>query len=89
MFYRAYLAGGAKGIQQLTYVVRGMMCVQTADVLSSMLCVAVQRRHLMVWAIFAPKFIMDCALHAVHMTVGLVVFFLFTRKHAEPKEKAS
>jgi hypothetical protein len=33
------------------------------------LCVLLQRRHLMVWAIFAPKFIFDACLHVV-MSVG-------------------
>jgi hypothetical protein len=35
------------------------------------LCVLLHRRHLMVWAIFAPKFIFDACLHVV-MSVACV-----------------
>jgi hypothetical protein len=30
------------------------------------MAVAVHRRHLMVWAVFAPKLVFDAALHAAH-----------------------
>ena len=47
--------------------------LQGLDVLCSAVCVAVQRRHLMVWAIFAPKFVMDGAMHLVATTTLVAV----------------
>ena len=40
------------------------------------LCVLLQRRHLMVWAIFAPKFIFDAALHVVLSGASLALLWM-------------
>ena len=45
--------------------------LQSWDILASLVAVAMHRRHLMVWAIFAPKFVTDGAMHMVSM-LGLV-----------------
>ena len=50
-----------------------VLLLQGFDILCSAVCVAVQRRHLMVWAIFAPKFVMDGAVHLVAASVMVVV----------------
>lgn len=42
-----------------------LMACSGLRTLLTAVCVTVQRRHLMVWAIFAPKLIFDAALHLV------------------------
>lgn len=49
----------------------GLLGLSALRTLLTTLCVLLQRRHLMVWAIFAPKFIFDAALHVV-LSVGAV-----------------
>ena len=69
-------AGGAKfgggGPLQLQWdldvCMMAVLLLQGLDILCSAVCVALQRRHLMVWAIFAPKFVMDGAVHLVAAT---------------------
>ncbi|EYU22364.1 hypothetical protein MIMGU_mgv1a0200002mg, partial [Erythranthe guttata] len=39
------------------YLMYGFITALTATF--TMLCVAIQRRHLMVWGLFAPKFVFD------------------------------
>lgn len=41
-------------------------------------CVVIQRRHLMVWAIFAPKFVFDACLQIVLVTATCVAFALMS-----------
>ena len=69
--------GGSVGPLQLQWdldvCMLAVFLLQGLDVLCSAICVAVQRRHLMVWAIFAPKFVMDGAVHLVAATALVAV----------------
>lgn len=65
--------GNSTASRRLDVLVLAAMLFQGIDIFASMACVAIQRRHLMVWAIFAPKFVMDGALHLVAMFTLIAV----------------
>ncbi|XP_014781790.1 GPI ethanolamine phosphate transferase 3 isoform X1 [Octopus bimaculoides] len=50
--------------------------------LSSMTAAALHRRHLMVWKIFAPRFIFAAAMSGVTFLTGLITFLLMIRVQA-------
>ncbi|XP_031285768.1 GPI ethanolamine phosphate transferase 3-like [Pistacia vera] len=41
----------------LMYLMYGLIMATT--VIATIICVTIQRRHLMVWGLFAPKFVFD------------------------------
>jgi phosphatidylinositol glycan class O len=72
-------------------VAQKITLVRTVPVLCSVLCAAVHRRHLMVWAIFAPKFVYDAIGSTVAdvCAITLVIFATRTpRASARAKTKA-
>lgn len=76
---------GLKGLWLGGDVALVLVWVSSLRALLTAICVTVQRRHLMVWAIFAPKLIFESALHLVH--VAAVVGLLFATQNMPPTER--
>ncbi|KAK7264825.1 hypothetical protein RJT34_32437 [Clitoria ternatea] len=56
----------------------------------SILCVTIQRRHLMVWGLFAPKFLVDVLnLILTDVLICLASIFYFDQGKNDPKVKSS
>jgi phosphatidylinositol glycan class O len=53
-----------------------VMAMSAFRTLLTTVCVAIQRRHLMVWAIFAPKFVFDGVMHVVQGALCVLVALL-------------
>lgn len=64
----------------------GTKFVFTINAVASTMFVCAQRRHLMVWAIFAPKLLYDVVALLVHMTFSILGQFLHQRK--QPRQLA-
>lgn len=64
--------GERKQSQQMEILLLQSQCMHSLNLAASMLCVFIMRRHLMVWAIFAPKFAFD-----VIWLISTNVFSLF------------
>ena len=58
---RQVAADNAAGATQLYHVVLALLGVQSLQLAATAWFVAAQRRHLMVWATFAPKFVFEAA----------------------------
>ena len=60
-------------------VAQKITLVRTVPVLCSVLCAAAHRRHLMVWAIFAPKFVYDAIGSTVADVCAMTLVIFATR----------
>ena len=49
---------------------------QALHTLGATLCAAIQRRHLMVWAVFAPRFVFAAALQSVAALSSVLLWAL-------------
>lgn len=71
--------GGVTYLDQVALAVSTLSCVRTC---LSMLNAYIQRRHLMLWAVFAPKFVFDAVMQAVLSTAVVVMWALVCRERA-------
>ena len=89
-FSSAQQVGNVQDVATLLTVLRAgagaAMSISAFDVVCSMICVAIHRRHLMVWAIFAPKFIVDVGLF-VAQSVSLLVVQVVIQDPSDQREK--
>jgi hypothetical protein len=72
--------GDSRGLTLGNDVALVLVWVSSLRALLTAICVTVQRRHLMVWAIFAPKLIFESALHLVHVSVVVGLLFATQRR---------
>jgi hypothetical protein len=73
---------------ELAEVVLSLWAISTLRTLLTAICVTVQRRHLMVWAIFAPKFVFDSVIHVMLCGFMLVAWALVVSLEGPPGESA-
>ena len=60
--------------EYILHQVSVLVCIRLLLMGCSMLCVVIHQSHLMLWAIFLPKFLFNCAFYAVYVCLYMCMY---------------